>query len=996
MLIFLKRLSKEKAVASLEAFHVDSPVHTPHGNRTLSCIDEPWTPGVQSQPFCENSSRKKVEVFNSSMAQLADAINKPRIQLLNSQVGCWNRCTNSEQEIYLRTTEEACRLICSAIAPNDSDHIFETFQQKRYSSYDNNVGLQALVAAYKSAPSKPLKTQILSIYASKYSAKELKAIHEPFERLSDRQIKKARQHSTAQGPGTPAIKKVQHRVRIDKAKLDHFLEFTFRPYFYQDVAYGNRTIKLDNGEELSMPNIVRTVARSTIIHQYLDFCKETEFEPMSQSTMWRVVEVQEATQRKSLQGLDNTAADGADGFEELMKIIDDLEEAGASVAWCSQTRKKLCAGKLYLKTTYRNHCQEDNSQCPDHCIPFALSDPDDKNLRVDCCHEHNLVCTDCHSLADTLQAVKSEIPNHLSRLGKEKKEDLEYDANAASKKIFDWKAHIIRAQNQERSKHTVLESLEEEEILIVVDWAMKFTAIKFREKQSEWYAKRGMSWHISSVIFKDGQILKVTSYAHLFNNCRQDWYAVLSVLEDLLSIIKGNNAGITKAYIRSDEAGCYHNSQLIASLQQLGERHSIKIVRYDHSEPQFGKDICDRILCPMKAAIRRFCNEGHDITSAEDMYGALKERPVGGTTTAVCAIQEQNLSLQIRKIPNYSSYHSFEFTATGLRVWKAYNVGPGKLIKWNTIVSVSQGATLMKVDVPFFPVKPREIKQRNKAADHEEEDVGKYECPDPQCKEEFENRGDLDLHLALIEHRVPAHQAKESLYDNIRRDWVYRFQTLSLTSQPKPLSFEKGEENPSKSKYPKAMGWALHKNRGKTRFPPIVRSYLMKKFLIGEKTGRKEDPAQVAKDMRTACTTEGVRMFKRTEWLSKTQIQGFFSRTAAKVKKGNLPDIEENYLDVGGEQDDDEDSDEEYAQLADEEQMRATSEAVIADIDIAHPVMYDVFDLCKMTDEKKLTSFTVKMLREVCNYFEIPFKSRDTKGVLVDKVTEMVSSCSCH
>lgn len=221
----------------------------------------------------------------------------------------------------------------------------------------------------------------------------------------------------------------------------------------------------------------------------------------------------------------------------------------------------------------------------------------------------------------------------------------------------------------------------------------------------------------------------------------------------------------------------------------------------------------------MKAAIRRFCNEGHDITSAEDMYGALKERPVGGTTTAVCAIQEQNLSLQIRKIPNYSSYHSFEFTATGLRVWKAYNVGPGKLIKWNTIVSVSQGATLMKVDVPFFPVKPREIKQRNKAADHEEEDVGKYECPDPQCKEEFENRGDLDLHLALIEHCVPAHQAKDSLYDNIRRDWVYRFQTLSLTSQPKPLSFEKGEENPSKSKYPKAMGLGTTQEQRQNPFP---------------------------------------------------------------------------------------------------------------------------------------------------------------------------------
>lgn len=989
-MLISKRSSKVKAVASLEALHVDSPVCTP-GKRTLSCIDEPWTPGAQTHSVCGNTSATTVKVFNSSMAQLADTINMPRIKLLNSQVGCWNKCTNSEQEGYIRTTEEACRLICSVIAPNDSDHLFEAFQQKHRGNHDNDVGLQALVAAYKSAPSKPLKTQILSIYASKYSTKELKTIHEPFERLSERQIKKARQHSAVQGPGTPANKNVQHRVRIDKAKLDHFLEFTFRPYFYQDVAYGNRTIKLENGEELSMPNIVRVVARSTIIHQYLDFCKETEFEPMSQSTMWRVLEVQEATQRKSLQGLDNTAADGADGFEELMKIVDELEKVGANVDWCSQARSKLSAGKLYLKTTYRNHCEE-NSQCPDHCIPFALSDPGDKDFRNDCEHEHNLVCNDCQVLDDTIKSVKSEIPNHLARLGKEKKEDLEYDANAASKKIFDWKAHIIRAQNQERSKHTILESLKEEDILIIVDWAMKFTAMKFREKQSEWYAKRGMNWHISSVIFKDGQILKVTSYAHLFNNCLQDWYAVLSILEDLLSVVKASNAVISKAYIRSDEAGCYHNSQLTASLRQLGERHSIQILRYDHSEPQFGKDVCDRILCPMKAAIRRYCNEGHDITSAEDMHNALKERPVGGTTTAVCAIQEQNASLQIKKIPNYSSYHSFEFTATGLRVWKAYNVGPGKLIKWNTVVSEPQGATAMKVDVPFFPVKPREIKQKSKATGHDE-DVVKYECPDPQCKEEFENRRDLDLHLALIGHRV----AKESLYDGIRRDWVQRFQTLSLTSQPKPLSLEKaGTTNPSKLKNPYTMGWALHKSRSKSRYPDNVRNYLLKKFLIGVKTGRKEDPAKVAKDMRTACTTEGVRMFKRTEWLSKSQIQGFFSRTAAKAKKGNLPNIQENEIDVGDELDDDEDSDDEYAQLADEEQFQATCEAVVAEIGITHPIMYDVFDLCKMKNDQRLTSFTVKMLREICNFFEIPFKIRDTKSVLVDKVTEMVSSCSCH
>ena len=928
------------------------------------------------------------------MAQLADAVNKPRMQPLSSQVVSWDKCTNAEQEIYLRTTEDAFRLICHTIAPNDSDKLLKTFQQNRYCSYDNDIGLQALVAAYKNAPSKPLKTQILSIYASRYSAKELKAIHEPFECLSDRQIKKARQHSTNQGPGTPAVRKLQHRVRIDKAKLDHFLEFTFRPYFYQDVSYGNRTIKLENGEELPMPNIVRIVARSTIIHQYLEFCEETEFEPMSQSTMWRILEVQEASQRKSLQGLDNTAADGGDGFEELLKIVDDLQEAGASEVWCSQTKKKLNAGKLYLKTSYSSHCQEENCQCVDHCIPFALSDPDDKNFRTDCGHQHNLVCSDCQSLADTIQAVKSEITKHSSVLGKERKEDLQYDANSASKKIFDWKAHVIRAQNQERSKHAILKSLREDEVLIIVDWAMKFTAMKFREKQEEWYGKRGMNWHISSVIFKEDQKLQVTSYAHLFNNCRQDWYAVLSVLENLLSTIKISHESITKVYFRSDEAGCYHNSELIASLHHLGQRHNLQIVRYDHSEPQFGKDVCDRILCPMKAAIRRFCNEGHDIISAEDMHDALKERPVGGTTASVCVIQEQNLSVQIKKIPNYSSFHSFEFTSTGLRVWKAYNVGPGKLIQWNSIVSHRQAATLMKVDVPFFPAKARDIKQRKKVTQvtQDEEEVVKHECPDPQCKEEFESRADLDLHLTLIGHQTKASdRAKESLYDNIKRDWVQHFQTLSLSSQPIPLSFEKGEE-PSIAKQSNTMGWALHRRRGKTRFSANVRNYLQKKFEIGQRTGRKEDPAQVAKAMRAACTTDGVRMFQRDEWLTKTQIKSFFSRMAAKAKKGQLQDTQQSDADT----EQDSDSDEEYAHLEDEEQMRATREAVLADIDITHPIMYDVFDLCKMTDEKKLTSFTVKMLREICTSLEIPFKYRDTKDVLIGKVTEMVSNCSCH
>lgn len=47
-------------------------------------------------------------------------------------------------------------------------------------------------------------------------------------------------------------------------------------------------------------------------------------------------------------------------------------------------------------------------------------------------------------------------------------------------------------------------------------------------------------------------------------------------------------------------------------------------LRYDFSDPQAGKDICDRKTAPMKAHIRRWVDERHDVITAEDMKQALE------------------------------------------------------------------------------------------------------------------------------------------------------------------------------------------------------------------------------------------------------------------------------------------------------------------------------------------------------------------------------------
>ena len=126
----------------------------------------------------------------------------------------------------------------------------------------------------------------------------------------------------------------------------------------------------------------------------------------------------------------------------------------------------------------------------------------------------------------------------------------------------------MRAHYQEQSKQNILLSLQKDEVFIISDWAIKILQIKFREKQSEWFAKRGINWLICSVVARKGEKLEVSSYAYLFNSCSQDWFTVLSILENLMSVIKKSDPLITKAYLRSDEAGCYHNSSLLAPVSK--------------------------------------------------------------------------------------------------------------------------------------------------------------------------------------------------------------------------------------------------------------------------------------------------------------------------------------------------------------------------------------------------------------------------------------------
>ena len=121
-----------------------------------------------------------------------------------------------------------------------------------------------------------------------------------------------------------------------------------------------------------MPNVIRTVTRSTMITQYFQHCKEESFEPASRSTLFRILEVRQASQQKSLSGLDNIAAEGVASFERLLGILEELNQAGADKRRVTELAKRLNDGKRYLKTEFKVNCSAEESECPDHCRKICV------------------------------------------------------------------------------------------------------------------------------------------------------------------------------------------------------------------------------------------------------------------------------------------------------------------------------------------------------------------------------------------------------------------------------------------------------------------------------------------------------------------------------------------------------------------------------------------------------------------------------------------------
>ena len=132
------------------------------------------------------------------------------------------------------------------------------------------------------------------------------------------------------------------------------------------------------------------------------------------------------------------------------------------------------------------------------------------------------------------------------------------------------------------------------------------------------------------------------------------------------------------------------------------------------SDPQAGKDVCERRIATLKSHMRRFINEGNDINTANDMKVAIESYGgVKGCYATVAEIQDSFQSMTKHSITGIQALNNFLFESAGLRAWKAYNVGTSRSFSL---------AQLQKYGTPQGPTGIKEFQQFSKPL----QDVGKF------------------------------------------------------------------------------------------------------------------------------------------------------------------------------------------------------------------------------------------------------------------------------
>ena len=80
-----------------------------------------------------------------------------------------------------------------------------------------------------------------------------------------------------------------------------------------------------------------------------------------------------------------------------------------------------------------------------------------------------------------------------------------------------------------------------------------------------------------------------------------------------------------------------------------------------------------------------------------------------------------------------------------------------------------------------------------------------------------------------------------------------------------------------------------------------------------------------------------------------------------------------------------------------ETELQELREGIIAEVAEKHPICYERFNLCELSQQNKLKKFNIDMLVRICEHFELDITtvSRHRKECFINQIKEFLGRCSC-
>jgi hypothetical protein len=204
----------------------------------------------------------------------------------------------------------------------------------------------------------------------------------------------------------------------------------------------------------------------------------------------------------------------------------------------------------------------------------------------------------------------------------------------------------------------------------------------------------------------------------------------------------------------------------------------------------------------MKAHIRRWVNEKHDVTSAENMKEALESHGgLKGCRNAVAKVNPLRDNGKDNKIPGISLLNNFSYKKDGIRAWRSFNIGAGRLIKYKELQVQSQKETGLEI---IQPCGSRTRELGLVAARHAENLVTNhdiYSCSEADYIWTFKNRAQAEAHMDTGKHVRKTE--KEYMYDSVRKTWAEKVTGVKFVGRT--------AESSQITENEQGVGWALIK-----------------------------------------------------------------------------------------------------------------------------------------------------------------------------------------